>query len=604
MSILTIAWSMCAAVSAMLGIMHLLLWLKDHSKCSYLLSALMALGATGSAITELLLFNTTSVNTYQTLLQWEVLFVYTLLMPMIWLVALELDASQRILASVIVAMWSTALIINFVSPGSLVFTHVEEIKRQTTFWGESFRVGMGPANPWNLLANIAVVLILIYVVGASIKAWRRSEHRQAIVIGGSIVIFLLFGGVHSMLVDNGIIATPYMVSFAYLAIVIAMSYEMVSQAIQVPVLTREVAARQKRWQDLLDNVQLAVIAVDKDGIITYVNPFLQKLSGYPENELMHKSVAKLIPASEQEKLKSRLLHAIEAGPPPHSNWRIINASGKEHHLAWSTVRQFNPDGNITGLISVGVDITDQLKAQNALRHTQQEMERMMRVNLLGELASSLAHELNQPLAAILSNAQAARRMQANNKLEPKVLDEILGDIVRDNKRAREVIHGLRAFLRLGQIKRENITIDAIVAEVLRIVQSEINAQHIQLELDITSDSPLIYGNKIEIQQVLLNLIVNAIRIQHENPEDQRFIDIRATPHGNMMQFEVRDNGPGINAEDIDKIFKPFFTTSHEGLGMGLALSRRIVEAHGGRIWAENNPENGAILKFLIPLVSK
>jgi len=586
----------------MMGLLHVLLCFKDRRNPSYYFSTLMAMSAGSSAIFELALLQAQSTEAYAQLLKLEVTSIYVLLIPMVWLVSIQLGSYQRWLAYVITAIWSVALVFNFLSPGSLVYEQVSEINRSMTFWGEHYGVGSGPANPWNMLANLGVVLIIVYVILVARKAWQQGSQRRAITLGGSIVVFMLLAGTHSMLVDNGIVSTPYMVSFAYLAIVLAMSYELVDQAIQVPVLNREIAINQKRWQDLLENVQLAVIAVDNDGIITYANPYLQKLTGYSEPELIQKYAAMLLPAAEQASLRDRLQQALLEGPRPHSQWRIVCASGVERYLVWSSVRQFDSEGRVAGLVSVGTDITDQLQAQHDLQQSQQEMERMVRANLLGELASTMAHELNQPLAAILSNAQAARRMLAKNKLEETMLAEILDDIVRDDKRAGEVIHGVRAMLRHGEVSREQLAVSDIVDEVVRIVKTEADTQGIRLTLTMAPELPPVQVNKIEIQQVLMNLIVNAMRIQQAKPRQERFVHVQVTSENDQINFTVRDRGPGIKTEAMDKIFEPFFTTRREGLGMGLALSRRIVQAHGGRIWAENHPEGGAVFSFTIPVM--
>ena len=603
MSWLTVIWSICAGLCFMLGLLHLLLWIKNRNNTSYLLSTIMAISAGAGAIIELALLQTTAIQTYSELLQLEVTFIYLLLISLVWLVSIQLDSSQRWLAGVIIAIWSAALIVNFVSPGSLVYEQVEEINRSRSFWGEFYSVGSGPANPWNLLANIGVVLIIIYVIINSMKAWQRGEQRRAVRLGGSIVVFMLLAGTHSMLVDNGIINTPYMVSFFYLAIILAMSYELVSQAIQAPLLALEVEANQKRWQDLLENVQLAVIAVNSKGMITYANPYLQNLTGYTEDELAQKHATMLLPDAEQKVLQDRLQQALESGPRPHSQWRIKCATGEERHLAWSSIRQFDTDGGVAGLVSIGSDITEQIKAQHDLQHTQLEMERMARVNIMGELASTMAHELNQPLAAILSNAQAARRMLASNKLEHNEFVEILDDIVRDDKRASEVIHGLRALLRRGEISRELFPVNDCLNEVLRLLKGELDANNIKLQLDIAAELPALYANRVEIQTVMINLIMNAIGIQSNNAEHDRFVHILIGLSDGMIKIEINDNGPGIKPDEIDKIFQPFFTTRRDGMGMGLALSRRIIEAHSGSIKVENQPTGGAKFIFSIPVTA-
>jgi hypothetical protein len=223
MNWLTVAWSMCAAACAMLGMLHLRLWWKDRGTPVYMLSALMALGATGNAVTELFLFHARSVSAYASLLQWEVLFVYALLVPMVWFVYLQLGTARRWLAGTISLIWTIAL-----------------------NWGESFSVALGTPNPWNELANFGVLLILVYTVDAALRSWRQGDKHPAVVTGGSIVTFLLFGGIHTMLVDHGVIATPYMVSFAFLAIVAVLSYELVANVVHVTELMVSTSSRRRR----------------------------------------------------------------------------------------------------------------------------------------------------------------------------------------------------------------------------------------------------------------------------------------------------------------------------------------------------------------------
>ena len=409
MSWLTVAWSMCGAASAMFGLLHLLLWWKDRSTRAYLLSAVMALGATGNAITELFQLHTHSVSTYASLLQWGVTFVHILLVAMVWFVYVHLGTARRWLAGTISLLLIIALVINFASPGSLVYLQIDTLVHHETFWGESFSVALGTPNPWNMLGNLGVLLILVYTVDAALRSWRQGVKRPAVIIGSSIITFLLFGGIQTMLVDHGVIATPYMVSFAFLAIVAALSYELVSNAVHVSDYARQIARGEKRWQIFLANVELAVIEIDMAGNVNFVNPYLERITGVTSAELIGQPVRDLVVPAERQEFASRLQAAFQAGPRPRSEWTLLSASGEPRRLLWSTVRIDNPDRSPAGFFSIGEDITERTKTQTDLQNTQREMERLARTNTLGELTSALAHELNQPLAAILSNAQAARR---------------------------------------------------------------------------------------------------------------------------------------------------------------------------------------------------
>ena len=592
---------MCAAASLMLGLLHLLLWFKDRRAYVYLLSVIMAFSAGTGAMTELALMYAQSIDAFRVLLRWENLFVFTLLVPMVWFVRARLPAARRWQAVLITVLWSVAILANWLSPYSLVYSEITALRQMTTFWGEHFMLAVGQPNPWAHLANLASVLIIIYVVDAAVRVWRAGDPRRSVLVGGSVATFILLGGIHAPLVDAGLIATPYMVSFAFLAIVLALSYELVSEAVLASRYAKEVRASEARWRSLLTEVQLAVIGIDPEGRVNYANPFLERLIGYRSQDLIGKPMTALVQASDQTELAQRLAAASQTGPRPHSRWDLVCASGALRSLVWSTVRLNDRDGSYAGLLSIGEDMTERLAAERDLERTRREMERLSRANVLGELVSVLAHELNQPLAAILSNAQAARRFLALGKLGTDELREILDDIVRDDKRAGEVIQHLRVMLRKGEVERERFQIQEPVREVLGMVRGEIDAQGISVQEDLAPDLPPVKAGWVECLQVIMNLLVNAVRALSQVPRERRKIRIGAERQGpDAALVTIEDSGPGIAPDELFRVFEPFFTTKSGGLGMGLAICRRIVEAQGGRIWGENGVD-GARFSFTLPL---
>jgi PAS domain S-box-containing protein len=413
----------------------------------------------------------------------------------------------------------------------------------------------------------------------------------------------VLGGIHAPLVDAGIVQTPYMVSFAFLAIVLALSYELVSNAVLASRYAKEIQANERRWRALLTNVQLAVIGIDPQGRITNANPFLERLTGFSTAELTGKPLRELIVPGDRAELDARLAAAAQSGPRPRSRWDLVCRSGERRALVWSTVRLSHTGGSYAGLLSIGEDITDRLAGERQLERTRHELERLARVNVAGELVATLAHELNQPLAAILSNAQAARRFLTNPRPDYGEVQAILDDIVRDDKRAGDVIHHLRLLLRKGATAREHLELGELVQQVLGLISNELDAQGISVELALASALPPVAAGRVETQQVLLNLLANAIHALDEVPAERREITVRARPKGaDAAEISVEDRGPGIAADVLPRLFEPFFTTRSAGLGMGLAICRRIVDANGGRIWAENT-DRGARFSFTLPLAA-
>lgn len=593
---------MCAAASFMLGLLHLMLWYKDRQAGVYLLSMLMAFSAGSGAMVELALLHAQSVESYRLLLQWENFLVFTLLVSMVWFVRARLPAASLWLAILITGLWSVAILVNWLSPYSLVYTEITALRQMPTFWGEYFALGTGPANPWVHLANLASVLIVVYVIHAAVKTWREGERRRAVLVGGSVAVFIALGGIHAPLVDAGLIATPYMVSFAFLAIVIALSYELISAAVLASRYAKEIRISEARWRSLLTHVQLAVIGIDPLGRIDYVNPFLEQLLGYHAESLVGKSVTALVPVTDQALLRERIKEAARTGPRPKSRWDLVCATGMHRSLDWSTVRLTAGDGSYAGVLSVGEDITERLATARNLERTRYEMWRIGRANMLGELVSALAHEINQPLAAILSNAQAARRFLAVENPDLDELREILDDIVRDDKRGGAVIRNLRRMLSKGEVERERFHIQESIRVVLGLMSCEFEVRGVSIREELDADLPPVGAGRVESQQVIMNLMSNAVRALSESSPERREIRIRAERHGeDAVMVSVEDQGPGIAPGELSQIFEPFVTTKPDGLGMGLAICRRIVEALGGRIWAENRI-SGTRVSFTLPLV--
>lgn len=242
------------------------------------------------------------------------------------------------------------------------------------------------------------------------------------------------------------------------------------------------------------------------------------------------------------------------------------------------------------------------RAEAELQRNRDELAHVARVSTVGELTAAVAHELNQPLGAILSNAEAAEMFL---KAEPPAVDEvrdILADIRKDDQRAAEVIRRMRSLLRRKELMPQAIDVNAAVEEVLKLVGIDAAARKVTIGFERVAGLPRVWCDLVHFQQVLLNLILNGLEAMAETPQEQRQLRVRAGPDGaGLVKVSVLDRGQGIAADKLPKLFDPFFTTKKEGLGMGLSIARTIVEAHHGAIWAENNADRGATFYFTMPL---
>jgi PAS domain S-box-containing protein len=244
------------------------------------------------------------------------------------------------------------------------------------------------------------------------------------------------------------------------------------------------------------------------------------------------------------------------------------------------------------------------QADEALRQAHAEIARVTRVTTLGELAASIAHEVNQPLAAIVADASACLRWLAADRLDLASAREALGAVVKDGERAADVIGRIRALLSRGPVAREPCDLAGVVHDVLPLVSPELVRHGIVLQTALTSDLPRVIGDRIQLQQVLLNLLVNAAEAMRETQPEQRRVVVRSTVErrddGAWAVLAVQDAGVGFCELDEARLFEAFYTTKPNGLGMGLSISRSIVERHGGRLWVTANPDHGATFHLALP----
>jgi signal transduction histidine kinase len=266
----------------------------------------------------------------------------------------------------------------------------------------------------------------------------------------------------------------------------------------------------------------------------------------------------------------------------------------------------------TPLMFLSVLLEDDKRSQQALHEVEEEARRhreqinlLSRVSLLGEMTASLAHELNQPLSAIITNANAGKRSIDKGKEDPGTLREILVDVEADGRRAHDIIHNVRNTIKKGDPTRRRINLNELIANVAHVVRLDAVAYSCEIETALAKDLPPVEVDPVQIQQVLVNLVSNAFDAMQQMPPDRRKVEISTAGNGeNEVRLSVRDHGTGIRTEVHERLFDRFFTTKEQGLGMGLAIVRSIVESHGGKIDAENVAGGGAFFYFTLPVTKK
>jgi len=335
-----------------------------------------------------------------------------------------------------------------------------------------------------------------------------------------------------------------------------------------------------------------------DGRVIEVNESLIELSGYSRPELIERGLVELLwemPLSRPELIE----RVRKQGVVRNLDARIRTRGGRLRLMLLSSL--IVDIGGLRCLLSVANDITEWKRAEEQLRDTRAELAHVARLTTMGELAASIAHEVNQPLGAIVGNADICLRWLKQEPVDLAMLREALADIAGDGHRASQVIARIRSLVKKQVPEKAPVDLSDIAREVLALLSHEAQRKQVKLRSDLKS-AAYVVADRVQLQQVLLNLVMNAIEAMGEIEDGTRELTIETEGSEESVLVSVSDSGPGLDAAQAEQIFKPFHTTKSGGMGMGLAISRSIIESSGGKLWAESNEHGGATFKFSLPVM--
>jgi PAS domain S-box-containing protein len=855
MSWITIIWSVGAGACLTLALIQLIVWFKDRTARANLVFSVLAIAAISFAALELVMMRAETPEQFGTAMRWIHVSAWVAIIALVAFVSLYLRAGRRWLGWTVIGVRTLSLILNFMLSPNLNYRQITGVRR-IPFLGEQVSTAQGVPNPWMLVAQFSLVLLVIFVIDAAITVWRRGDRRQALIVGGSIVLFVVASVVQAILVTWGFVSMPLTVSVFYQAIVVAMAYELSYDIIHAAALVRQSDAREaalreseQRFRIVADAAPVLIWMSGVDKLCTFFNkpwleftgrtleqeigngwaegvhpddlqwcltiyteafdarqPFVMQyrlrrhdgeyrwlsdqgvprydaqgnFAGYigscidvtefvNEEQALRASEERMslaadaanlgiwewdletneiwttktrrgflgLPVSgkatlkdfvsrvhvdDRDRIQKALNDAIENGKEYQSEFRVLLPDG---HVRWMAARGrclTNAKGRTIGLRGVSMDMTEQKQAEEKFRlaveaspngivliegegkivlvnaqtekmfgysrgeligesievlvperfrgrhpldRTQfvaapkarvmgagrelfarrkdgtefpveiglnpidtangvvvlaavaditarkqaelellqhrEELGHLSRVAAMGELAASIAHELNQPLSGITSNASAGQRFIDRGEVDLLELRELLGDIIADGRRAGEVIRGLQRMVKKEVRARQRVNLNDLVTNVVRMVTPNAMLQSCQLETLLQPNLPQIEADPVQLQQVVLNLVINAFDAMGETPVNQRrVVIVTERKDGGAVCTSVRDYGPGIPQEMSERIFEQFFTTKPRGLGMGLSIVRSIITSHGGTITAGNAEGGGARFDFTLP----
>lgn len=434
--------------------------------------------------------------------------------------------------------------------------------------------------------DVAIAVLYVVVVLMAANLFRR---RGLLLVSAACLALT----VTSFLSSHG-----FEIDAAFMRCLVSLSAIVISTILA---LANQATTTMLREQaELLDLTHDTILVRDMEGTMTYWNRAAEELYGWPKTQALgrqsHDLLQTVFPEPPSRIDKELLRTGRWEGEVVHTT-----RGGKKVTVSSRWALERDERGEPKSVLETNTDITARNQAEGALHEAQTQLAHVTRVTTLGELAASIAHEVNQPLAAIVTNGEVGLRWLDREKPDLGETRGALARIIGAARRASEVIARLRALSRRGGSERGPLDIGEVINEVVVLIHRELVGRRVVLQLDLDPSRPQVIGDRIQLQQVIMNLLINGIQAMDSVDERSREMVVRSQPYeDNQVLVSVQDSGIGMSPDDEARLFQAFFTTKSEGMGMGLSISRSIVESHGGRIWVSRNADRGATFQFTLP----
>ena len=440
-------------------------------------------------------------------------------------------------------------------------------------------------------------------------AWRRAR-KQPIEQIGLIQLYGFGLAVHLAIIAIAFLAPSQLMLAPLRAIALPLVLifpvaELVIGGLLVRFVRQEITAQEtklseERYRLLADNVTDIILHHDLEWRICYVSPSVRQL-GYSPQALVGQVGPQFAHPDDIDGVRKRVGDVTRGLAGGSFEVRVRKADGSWVWVETNPAALRDETGRIIGILSIWRDVTARKEAEATLREVRAELARVARISALGAFSASLAHEINQPLAALVTNSDIAQRFLSADPPDLPMVEKALARSARDARRASAIVAGMRAMITRGPSIVAHFDINDAIEEVLTLTQGEQQRLQVTTETDLIKDTVVMHGDRIQIQQVMLNLIQNAIEAMRSTPEADRRLLVRSgvVANGDIL-VEVEDRGPGLDPNAADHMFDRLFTTKAGGTGLGLTISKSIIEAHGGRIWAAPAAPSGAVFRFQMP----
>jgi PAS domain S-box-containing protein len=603
MSYVTIVWSVAAAAALLLAMVHVFVRWHDPQARSNLSFAVVAFALVGVAITELGMMYSETPSEWGWWVRWCHLPLFFLFCGILFFVHQYLGTGRPLLMWATIAGRFAILIANFTTGPNFNFARIDAIGRVPVLGEPITVVTRAEPSSWQWVAVATCVLCLAFIIDAAFTCWRTGTpemRRKAAIVGGGTFMFAAVAVVYTQIVIWGAVRLPMLITPAFSILLIAMGTELNRDVLRATRLAREMSER--RLELAANAAGLGLWSFDTASARIWATSTARSMFGFGKSEPIDVArLGSIVHADDAPRVLDTVRQALAMGREYVLQFRIRLHDGAIRWIIARGSSEREASGDSTLVRGVVLDVTDQKQAQDEADKLRVELAHAGRVTMVGQLASALAHELRQPLGAILRNAEAAGMLLERAHPDLDEIRAIIADIHADDRRAGEVIDRLRALLQRQRMEFQPIVLGSLLQEVSSLVRFDAAARHVTLQLAIESPLPAVSGDRVHLSQVLINLIINGMDAIVDSSCGQRRVIVEARAgHDDSVEVAVTDSGAGIAPESMKRIFEPFFTTKAGGMGLGLCISRAIIEAHGGRLWAENSSQGGATFRIALP----
>lgn len=573
MDAVTVIGSMTASAALTLGLVYFMVWLRRRASWAYFWFAVASLSAAALAACELVMLHASSADAYELAQRWGQLALVLVMGSLLWFGHFYLAAGRRSWPWLISGWLGLVLGVTYATPHGTRY------------------------------AGISALIVAGLVLHGALTAWRRNgplDRSRALVVGSALVLFLGLMASQLLLVNAGRMADITMLSPLFVILIAAMAYKVSVDLFRSSQLATDLDDSRERLALAADAAHLDFWEYDPGRDRFWISEPLFQLIGFaPGQPVTLAAWLDKVHPDDRPEIAARATRLLKEGGRLEFEYRLNAADGEVH---WFSGRgRYVPErgGNAYG---INLDVTSQRRQAHELDQLQWQLAHASRVAMLGQLASALAHELNQPLGAILRNAEAGGLLLASATPDQGQLRAIMEDIFRDDRRAGEVIARLRGLLKQQANDHRAVDFMSLVDDVTALLRSDAAMRGVRISKHLDPGPAIVRGDQIHLQQVLLNLVINGMEALDSMAASERSVGISVVRrHDSMLEVCVSDSGPGLPAGLEQRVFDPFFTTKSTGMGVGLSICRTIIEAHGGKIWVDPGAGAGTAFRFTLPL---